>query len=149
MPARATHGDPPTLYRSKLRSVREAVALIHPEDTLAAPIITGQPAAFLAGLAERNDYRKLSIFSGLLTEPYAVLRQPGVRMISGFYGPIERLLKSMGIPVDYLPADFIGWERYARLAKPRVMASAVAPMDREGFLSFGLHAGASFNAWTQ
>jgi acyl-CoA hydrolase len=149
MAARVTHGDPFTLYHSKLRSVREAVALIHPEDTLAAPIITGQPAAFLAALAERNDYRKLSIFSGLLTEPYAVLQQPGVRLISGFYGPIERLLKSMGIPVHYLPADFIGWERYARLAKPRVIASAVAPMDRYGFLSFGLHAGASFNAFLE
>ena len=147
MAARATHGDPLTLYHDKLRTVREAVALIQPVDTLAAPIITGQPAAFLAGLGERTDYRELSIFTGLLTEPYAVLQQPGVRLISGFYGPIERLLKSMGIPVHYLPADFIGWERYATSAKPRVIASAVAPMDHAGFLSFGLHAGASFNAF--
>lgn len=149
MAARATYGDPLTLYRSKLRSVREAVGLVHPDDTLAVPIITGQPAAFLAGLAERTDYRKLSIFTGLLTEPYAVFQQPGVRLISGFFGPIERLLKSMGVAVHYLPADFIGWERYARLAHPRVLASAVAPMDRHGFLSFGLHAGASFNAFLE
>lgn len=149
MAARATHGDPLTLYRDRLRSVREAVALIQPVDTLAAPIVTGQPAAFLAGLGERTDYRELSIFTGLLTEPYAVLRHSGVRVISGFFGPIERLLQSTGIPIHYLPADFIGWERYAIAAKPRVIATAVAPLDRSGYLSFGLHAGASFNAFLE
>lgn len=144
-----THGDPLTLYRSKLRSLRDAIDLIQPEDTLAAPIATGQPAAFLAALAERTDYRNLSIFSGLLIEPYPVLQQPGVRLISGFYGPVERLLKNMGGNVQYLPADFLGWERYAHLARPRVIVSALAPMDQYGYLSFGLHAGASFNAFLE
>jgi acyl-CoA hydrolase len=149
MAARLTHGDPQTLYRGKLRSVREAVDLLHVEDTLAAPILTGQPAAFLDALAARSDYRDLSIFSGLLIEAYPVLQQPGVRLTSGFYGPIERLLKSMGAKVRYLPADFIGWERYARLARPRVVASAVSPMDQYGYLNFGLHAGATFNAFLE
>jgi acyl-CoA hydrolase len=147
--AHATHGDLLTLYRNRLRSLRDAVGLITPEDTIAAPILTGQPAGFLAALAERNDYRNLSIFTGLLTEPYAVLQQPGVHLISGFYGPIERLLKSMGAAVQYLPADFVGWERYSRRARPRVVVSAVAPMDGHGFLSFGLHAGATFNAFLE
>jgi len=149
MVARSAHGDPLTLYRDKLRTARQAVALLQPVDTLATAILTGQPAAFLATLGERTDYRELSIFTSLLTEPYTVLEQPGVRLISGFYGPIERLLKSRGIRVQYLPADFIGWERYAATAKPRVVASAVAPMDEAGFLSFGLHAGASFNAFLE
>jgi len=78
-----------------------------------------------------------------------VLQQPGVRVISGFYGPIERATKSMGARVEYLPADFIGWERYAMLARPRVVVSALSPMDDRGFLSFGLHAGATFNAFAQ
>ena len=147
MTARHIHGDAQMLYRSKLRTVREAVDLIKVDDTLAAPIATGQPAAFLAGLAERSDYRNLTIFTGLLIEPYAVLQQPGVRLISGFYGPIDRMLKSMGANVEYLPADFLGWERYARAARPRVVASALAPMDEHGYLNFGLHAGASFNAF--
>jgi acyl-CoA hydrolase len=129
--------------------LREAVDLIHPEDSMAAPIATGQPAAFLGALAERSDYRKLTIFTGLLVEPYPVFQQPGVRLISGFYGPVERLLKSMGAAVAYLPADFLGWERYARLACPRVVVSALAPMDNHGFLSFGLHAGATFNAFLE
>jgi acyl-CoA hydrolase len=137
------------LYRSKLRTVREAVDLIKVDDTLAAPIATGQPAAFLSALAERTDYRHLTIFTGLIIEPYAVLQQPGVRLISGFYGPIDRMLKSMGAHVEYLPADFLGWERYARAAHPRVVASALAPMDEHGYLNFGLHAGASYNAFLE
>jgi acyl-CoA hydrolase len=136
-------------YRAKLRTLRAAVDLIRPDDTLAAPIATGQPAAFLHALAERTDYRNLTLFSGLLIEPYAVLQQPGVRLISGFFGPIERMLRSLGATVHYLPADFLGWERYALQARPRVMATALAPMDADGFLSFGLHAGATFNVFLQ
>ena len=147
MTARNAHGDPTTLYRSKRRTLREAVDLLRPDDTLAAPIATGQPATFLGALNERTDYRNFTLFSGLLIEPYPVLQQPGVRLISGFYGPIERMLKGMGANVEYLPADFLGWERYALLARPRVVVSALAPMDSHGFLSFGLHAGASFNAF--
>jgi acyl-CoA hydrolase len=135
------------LYRSKLRSVREAVDLIRPDDSIAAPIAAGQPATFLGALAERTDYTKLTIFTGLLIEPYAVLQQPGVHLISGFYGPVERSLKSMGANVHYLPADFLGWERYALRTAPRVVVTTLAPMDRHGYLNFSLHAGASFNAF--
>jgi acyl-CoA hydrolase len=149
MAARSAHGDPATLYRSKLRSVREAVGLLRPDDTIAAPIATGQPAMFLGALAERSDYTNLTIFTGLMIEPYPVLQQAGVHLVSGFYGPIERLLKSMGATVEYLPADFLGWERYALRACPRVVVSALAPMDDHGYLNFGLHAGASFNAFLQ
>jgi acyl-CoA hydrolase len=141
------HDDGESLYRAKLKTARDAVALIRPDDTLAVPIATGQPASFLTAMAERNDYRGLSVFGGLLTEPYAVFMQPGVRFISGFFGPIERMMKNAGVSIDYLPADFLGWERYAHLSRPRVVVSALAPMDDRGYLSFGLHAGASFHAF--
>jgi acyl-CoA hydrolase len=144
-----TGTDLHALYRSKLRTARDAVALVRPDDTLAAPIATGQPAAFLTALAARDDYRALTLFSGLLVEPYAVLHHPGVRLVSGFFGPIERLLQASGANVDYLPADFLGWERYALRARPRVVVSALAPMGERGFLSFGLHAGATFHSFLQ
>jgi len=147
MSPRHTHGDVQMLYRQKLCTVREAVDLVRIDDTVAAPIATGQPSAFLNALGERSDYKNLTLFSGLLIEPYAVLQQPGVRLISGFYGPVDRMLKSMGAKVEYLPADFLGWERYARIAQPRVVVSALAPMDEHGYLNFGLHAGATFNAF--
>jgi acyl-CoA hydrolase len=149
MTARATHGDALTLYSRKLHSLQDAVGLLHASDTIAVPIAAGQPSALLSALAERSDYQNLVIFTGLVIEPYPVLTQPGVRLISGFFGPVERMLKSMGGTVEYLPADFIGWERYALRAKPRVVASAVAPMDDHGYLSFGLHAGAIYNAFME
>jgi acyl-CoA hydrolase len=141
--------DPADLYRAKLRSQREAVELVRPDDMVAVPIATGQPSAFLNALGERQDYEGLSVFGGLLTEPYTVFTQPGVRFISGFYGPIERMMKAAGANIDYLPADFLGWARYARLSRPRVIASALAPMDERGYFSFGLHAGASFHAFLE
>jgi acyl-CoA hydrolase len=137
---------PQTEYQRKLRSARDAAALLRSDDMLAVPIATGQPAAFLAALGERTDWTTLVVFGGILIEPYAVLQRPGVRFVSGFYGPIERMLAAAGAAIDYLPTDFLGWQRYARLAKPRVMASAVAPMDERGYFSFGLHAGATFDA---
>ena len=140
--AGALHSD----YARRLRTPGAAAALLRGEDTVAVPIITGQPVSFLSALGEREDWTNLVIFGALLIEPYSVLQRPGVRCISGFYGPIERALVGTGAQLDYLPADFLGWERYARLAKPRVMATSVAPMDERGFFSLGLHAGATFNA---
>ncbi len=131
-------------YRKKLRTAREAVDLLHRDDLVAVPIATGQPAEFLAALGERDDWDGLRVFSGLFVEPYAFIQHPGVRCISGFFGPVERAMIAAGAAIEYLPADFLGWERYARRATPRVMATAVAPMDERGFLSFGLHAGATF-----
>jgi acyl-CoA hydrolase len=139
--------DPGAIFRSKLRSSAEAAALVRAEDTLAVPIVTGQPAALLAALGERDDFQNLSIFGGLLIEPYAVLKRQGVRLASGFFGPLERLLKAEGARIEYLPADFLGWERYARAARPWVVASALAPMDEHGFFSLGLHSGATFQAF--
>jgi acyl-CoA hydrolase len=142
MPA-AIHAE----YQRKLRSARAAADLLRPEDTAAVPIATGQPPAFLAALGERDDWKNLVLFGGLLTEPYGVLQRRGVRFISGFYGPIERMMQAAGAALDYLPADFLGWDRYARVARPRVVASAVAPMDDLGFFSLGLHSGATFGAF--
>jgi len=147
--ARLAHGDPQTLYRSKLRSTAEAVALVTQADSLAVPIATGQPATFLHGLADRDDYTDLTIFTGLVIQPYAVLQHPAVRLISGFFGPMERMLVSMGARVDYLPADFLGWERYALKAKPRVVVSMLSGVDEHGYLSFGLHSGASYHAFLE
>jgi acyl-CoA hydrolase len=141
-----TEANAAALYGQKLCSARAAVERLGRDDTLAAPIATGQPAAFLAALGERDDWRNLVMFGGLLIEPYSFLQHPGVRFISGFFGPIERMMQAAGTPIDYLPADFLGWARYARLAAPRVLATAVAPMDERGYFNLGLHAGATFEA---
>jgi len=51
--------------------------------------------------------------------------------------------------VSYLPADFSGLERLALRLKPRVVLAVTAPPDREGWLSFGAHAGASFRPFLE
>jgi acyl-CoA hydrolase len=141
--------DPTSLYHDKLRTLPDAIALVRPDDVLGVPIATGQPAAFLHALGSRDDYTDLHIFGGLLVEPYPVLQRSGVRLISGFYGPVERMLQAAGVAVQYLPADFLGWERYALRLKPRVMVSTLAPMDDNGFFSFGLHSGATFRPFLE
>lgn len=134
-------------YRRKLRAARQAAALVRSRDTVAFPIATGQPATLLHALGERDDWQKLELFGGLLIDAYPVLRHPGVRLISGFFGPLERALVAEGARIEYLPADFIGWARYARRLRPRVVACALAPMDGDGYLSLGLHSGALFEAF--
>ncbi len=145
--ARLSHGDAQLFYHERRRSMMEAVGLVQRRDMIAVPIATGQPAAFLQALGERDDWQELTIFSGILIEPYNVFLKPGVRLISGFYGPLERMMKAAGARIQYLPADFLGYERFAKQMKPRVVASAVSAMDEHGFLNFSLHAGATFNAF--
>jgi acyl-CoA hydrolase len=144
-----TPTDTRGLYHSKLRTARQAVDLLRIDDVVCAGIATAQPTSLFNALAERDDYRGLTIFTAILLQPYPVALQPGVRVVSGFYGPIERMLKASGANVQYLPADFLGWERYAALARPRVMTAMLSPMDEFGFLSLGLHAGATFNAFVE
>lgn len=135
------------LYRQRVLTPSQAAERLERVDQLAVPIATGQPQALLHALGERSDFEDLLLFTGLVVQPYALLQRPGVRLISGFYGPIERMLVQMGAKIDFLPADFLGWERYAMRAKPRVVASLVAPMDEHGFFNFGLHSGATFHAF--
>lgn len=131
------------LYESKLRTAAEAAALLRPTDDLALPLGPGQPSAFLAALGERGGWEQLSIFCALLLAPHAVLFQDGVRVLSGFYGPVERALRDMGRDVQFVPADFRRFAPAMRRLAPRVMATAVAPADASGRFSLSLHAGAS------
>jgi acyl-CoA hydrolase len=136
--------DPGVLYRERLRSAEDAAALLRPVDQLGAPIAAGQPASLFRALGRRDDWRDLRILAGLFLEPYEILTRPGVRLLSGFFGPVERMLRSRGVPVDYLVSNFRGQARALARARPRVVAEAVSPMDGEGYFTFGVHAGATY-----
>ena len=129
-------------YQSRLRTADEAASLVRPRDMISVPLGPGQPGAFLDALA-RSDYEDLAIFGGLLLAPYAVLAKPGVRLLSGFFGPVERALRQQGRRVDFVPADFRRYAPAARRLNSRIVTTLVAPPDANGRMSLSLHAGHS------
>lgn len=127
----------------------EAALLVRPEDTLLCGFAGGQPAGLLEAIGARRDLEHVRLFTGLLTRPYAFLQNPGIEVLSGFFGPMERLARSMGARVQYLPGDFHGLERLALRTRPRVVLAVVSPPDADGWVTFGTHAGASFTAFLE
>lgn len=120
----------------------EAAALVRPRDRLAVPLGPGQPPAFLHALGERDDFEDLRVFGALLTGLYEVFTRRGVSLRSGFFGPVERGLRSSGHDVEFVPADFRRFSRIVRDFHPRILAVQAAMPDEKGMVSFGLHAGA-------
>jgi acyl-CoA hydrolase len=127
----------------KTMTATEAASLVHAEDTLAVPLGPGQPGAFLHALGARDDFRSLTVFGALLVDFYPLFTRPGVQLLSGFFGPVERALRAGGHAVHFVPADFRRFANLARQMAPRVMATAAAPPDAQGCLSLSLHAGAT------
>jgi acyl-CoA hydrolase len=121
----------------------EAAALLQPGDSLGIPLGTGQPGALLEALGERDDWDGLRIYGALLFVFSPVFEHPGVHYLSGFYGPVERMLRDKGANISFSPADFRRFEPLLAEQKPRVMAAAAATPFDDGWVSLSLHAGAS------
>jgi acyl-CoA hydrolase len=126
-----------------ISTVEEAVARIEAVDSVGIPLGPGQPGEFMHGLAARDDYRELTISGALLVDLYEVFSKPAVRYLSGFYGPIERLLIDSGADVEFVPSDFRRFGPLLERLAPRVMSTVATPPDDDGYLSLSLHAGAS------
>jgi acyl-CoA hydrolase len=124
-------------------SAEDAAALVRATDTLAIGLGPCQPTRFLTALGERERFENLLVFGALLTGLYKVFTRPGVTLLSGFYGPVERGLREAGFDVRFVPADFRRFGHFARRFAPRVMTTLVAPPDAEGRCSLALHAGAT------
>jgi acyl-CoA hydrolase len=121
----------------------EAAACVRERDTLALPLGPGQPPAFLHALGEREAFEELVVFSALLVDLFRVFTRPGVRLLSGFYGPVERGLREAEHDVRFVPADFRRFRKIAREFEARVCATAATPPDADGWCSLSLHAGAT------
>src|SRR5438046_3366184 len=135
--------------KSQKLDLEAAAQLVQPRDSLLCGFVAGQPVGFLEALGARTDLEDVALYTGLLTQPFALLKNPGVRVVSGFFGPIERMARAAGARVSYLPADFNGVERRALRMKPRVALAVTSPPDRGGWLSFGVQAGASYRPFLQ
>jgi hypothetical protein len=83
-----------TTGKGRPLDVQEAARLVQPRDTVLCGFAAGQPTALLEALGARTDLEEVTLFTGLLIRPYAVLQNPGVRVMSGFFGPIERRARS-------------------------------------------------------
>lgn len=134
---------------SQWLDLEAAARLIRPRDSVVCGFVAGQPTGLLEALGARTDLEEVVLYTGLLLRPYAMLQNPGVRVVSGFFGPIERLARGAGARVGYLPADFSGLERIALRLKPRVALAVTSAPDRDGWLSFGVQAGASYRPFLE
>jgi acyl-CoA hydrolase len=121
----------------------EAAAELRPYDTLCLPLGPGQPPRFLEALGRRTDWEELRIIGSLLSVLSDVFTHPNVHYLSAFYGPIERILRDSGANIGFTPADFRRGIPLIATAKPRVIATAAAPPDADGYCSLSLHAGAT------
>ena len=121
----------------------EAVALVRPVDVVGIPLGPGHPGGFMHALGARDDWQDLVITGALLTDFYEVLGKPNVRFLSGFYGPLERLMRDQGGAIEFVPADFRRFAPLLQRINPRIMATAAAPPDDGGWCSLSLHAGAT------
>src|SRR5437016_11776415 len=126
--------------KSRKLDLEAAARLVQPRDSLLCGFVAGQPVGFLDALGARTDLEDVVLYTGLLIRPFALLQNPGVRVVSGFFGPIERMASAGGARVSYLHADFNGLVWLALRVKRRVVLAVTAHPDREGWLSFGLHA---------
>jgi acyl-CoA hydrolase len=122
-------------------SVAEAAARIEPADTLGIPLGTGQPGGLMAELGKRDDWQDLRVYGALLFVGTELFNHPRVHYLSGFYGPIERGLRDSGANISFAPADFRRFAPLLEEQRPRVMATAAAPPDDQGWCSLSLHAG--------
>ena len=124
-------------------SAHDAVDLFQATDTLGLPLGPAQPAALLEAMGSRKDWEDLKVFGALVTVLTDLFTHPHVHYLSGFFGPLERLLRDSGANIGFAPADFRRFVALLEDISPRVMATAASPPDRDGWCSLSLHAGAN------
>src|SRR5688500_12622322 len=122
---------------------QEAAARVEATDTIGIPLGTGQPPALLQALGERDDWEDLRVYGALLLVGTALFNHPNVHYLSGFFGPIERMLRDSGANISFAAADFRRFTPMLEEQCPRVMTTVAAPPDDDGWCSLSLHAGAS------
>ena len=120
----------------------EAAALVLPVDAIGMPLGPGQPVGLLEALGRRTDWEDLRINGALLTVFTDLFSHPNVHDLSGFYGPLERILRDSGANIGFAPADFRRFVPLLESLAPRVMVTSAA-LPAGGRVSLSLHAGAN------
>jgi acyl-CoA hydrolase len=124
-------------------TAQDAVGVFRPTDSLGLPLGPAQPAALLEAMGSRKDWEDLRVFGALVTVLSDLFTHPNVHYLSGFFGPLERLLRDSGANIGFAPADFRRFVALLEDIAPRVMATAASRPDADGWCSLSLHAGAN------
>ena len=119
----------------------EAAGRLQPTDTLGLGLGPGQPPGFLAALGERDDWADLRVSGAFLAVFTELFSHPHVHYLSSFFGPLERILRDQGANIGFAPADYRRFTRMLHDWRPRVVATAAALPDEDGWCSLSLHAG--------
>jgi acyl-CoA hydrolase len=128
---------------AKVVAPDDAAAHVRPVDTVGIPLGPGQPPELLESLGRRTDWEDLRINGALLTVLSDLFSHANVHYLSGFFGPLERLLRDSGANIGFAPADFRRFTPLLEAAPPRVMCTTASPPDPDGWCSLSLHAGAT------
>lgn len=121
----------------------EAAALVRPSDVIGFPLGPGQPVALIHALGARTDWVSLDVICSMLVDFYELPTLPGVRTLSTFYGPAERMYRDQGCGIEFIPADFRRFATVMEARRPRVMGTTTTPPDADGYLSLSMHSGAT------
>jgi acyl-CoA hydrolase len=119
----------------------EAAERLGPQDTLGLGLGPGMPPAFLQALGRRTDWEELRVSGAFLAVFTDLFNHPNVHYLSSFFGPLERILRDAGSNIGFAPADYRRFTRMLHEWRPRVVATAAAPPDADGWCSLSLHAG--------
>lgn len=136
-------------YEAKRLSGAALGARLDGVESIVTGLLTGQARAVMRAIGPRDPRRPLAVYLGILVEPFAFLRDPAVRVVSGFFGPLERMGRAAGLPIEFLPADFQAFEKLTLALRPRAVAAPVTPPDDEGYCAFGLNSGSMFRPFLE
>ncbi len=121
-------------------SVEEAIGLLHTVDQVGFGLGPAIPDALLTGLGTRDDWEDLQVGGALCLNLYDIFTKPGVSYRCGFFGPAERLQRSLGHQIDLVPGGFRQMGPIMARFAPRVMVVQAAPPEG-GAVSLSLHMG--------
>jgi itaconate CoA-transferase len=132
-------------YQQKLTTPEKAVAAIADEATVVHGMATGEPPALLGAIADRvrqNDLKGIKVFSLLNMENAArTILAPDlgdrIHLFCWFMSKSARELERVGLDT-FVPNEFHRIPRYCReFMDIDVVVTAVSPMDKAGFFTFG------------
>jgi acyl-CoA hydrolase len=123
--------------------VAQVAAEVRPIDSIGLPLGPGQPVDLIHALGARTDWERLEVLCAMLVDFYDLPNRSGVRTLSTFFGPAERLYRDQGAAIEFIPSDYRRWCLLFEARRPRVMATVVRPPDADGWCSLSLHSGST------